>query len=397
MKWASSVARSPNASEAVARACKEVRKSLGADPVDLALFFISPHFRDAFTHVHGWLQACLPARAVAGCTGHGVIGGGVEVEGFPAFALMAARMPAVEISVHYTHTLDMPDADAAPEVWRNWIGLHDEVPRHFIVFADPFVARVDALLTGLDYAYPGTAKVGGLASGGNKQGEQALFDGPRVYNSGALLVAMGGALEVDTLVAQGCRPIGRALTVTKCENNVLLEVDGQPPLRYLAELVEHSSDEDKALMRRSLLLGVQADEPDARPDADYLVRNLVGIDYKRGILAAGATLRPGQVVRFHLRDRNSAAGELQEMLAHYRARAPEPVEGALMFSCVGRGQALYSQAGHDSRLLGEQLGEIPLAGFFANGEIGPVAGATHIHGYTSAFAFFRGTEARPET
>jgi small ligand-binding sensory domain FIST len=394
MKWASAVARSPNASEAVARACKDVQKTMGEGPVDLVLFFVTPHFREAFGHLHGWIQACLPATTVAGCTGGGVIGGGVEVEAFPAFAVIAARLPEVSIDVIHTEGLDLPDADAAPSVWRSWLGLQDGAPRHFLILADPFSTQLDALLTGLDYAFPHTAKVGGVASGGRNAGEQALFSGPRVFQSGALLIALGGEIAVETLVAQGCRSIGRALTVTRCENNVLMEIDGRPPLRYLAELVEESTPADKELMRRSLLLGVQADEPvDARADG-FLIRNLVGIDYKRGILAASTALRPGQLVQFHLRDKASASDELRRMLAQYRLTGPNPPCGALLFSCLGRGQHLYEEAGHDSRLCREIVGDLPLAGFFCNGEIGPVAGATHIHGYTSAFAFFRPPERR---
>ena len=394
MKWASAVARSPNASEAVARACKDVRRTLGDGPVDFALFFVAPHFREAFELLHGWIQACLPARVVVGCSGGGVIGGGVEVEGAPAFSVIAARLPDVSVDVIHTDGLELPDADAAPSLWRQWLGLPDSEARHFLVLADPFSARLEPLLTGLDYAFPDSAKIGGVASGGRTAGEQALFNGPHLLRSGVLLIALGGEIAVDTLVAQGCRPIGRAVTVTRCENNVLLEVEDRPPLHYLAELVEESTPEDKELMRRSLLLGVQVDEPvDARAD-EFLIRNLVGIDYKRGILAASVGLRPGQLVQFHLRDRASAVDELRRLLAEYGGRRQPAPCGALLFSCLGRGQHLYQEVGHDSRLCRELVGDLPLAGFFCNGEIGPVAGATHIHGYTSAFAFFRPPDRR---
>jgi small ligand-binding sensory domain FIST len=391
MKWASSVVSTANLGEAVARAAAAVRTSLGGETADLCLVFVSPHFKEAYERIPSLVQEHLPARVLAGCSAGGVIGGGVEVENQPALALVAARLPDVRVQAIFTDTQGLPDDDAPPAVWRSWLGLREGADPHFVVLADPFTSAVDPLLTGLDYAFPGTAKIGGLASGGRQRGENALFEGGRVHRAGTVLVALSGNIEVDTIVAQGCRPIGRPLTITRCENNVLLEVDGQAPLRYLAELVEQAPEEDRRLMRTSLFLGIQADDLEVgEPPPEYLMRNLVGIDYARGILAVSAPLRTGQVVHFHLRDKEASSGDLNALLGRYRARAADASpRGALLFSCVGRGRVLYGEANHDTRVFAEHLGAVPLGGFFCNGEIGPVSRATHIHGYTSAFGLFR--------
>ncbi len=104
----------------------------------------------------------------------------------------------------------------------------------------------------------------------------------------------------------------------------------------------------------------------------------------------GALLREGQVVQFHLRDAQTSADDLQQTLAMYASRSGhEQLAGALLFSCLGRGEYLYGHGSHDTRQFQEKLGQIPVSGFFCNGEIGPVGGTTYLHGYTSCFALFR--------
>jgi small ligand-binding sensory domain FIST len=140
-------------------------------------------------------------------------------------------------------------------------------------------------------------------------------------------------------------------------------------------------------MRHSLFmgLGMRDGEREYRR-GDFLVRNLIGVDPATGAIAVGAPLHTGQVVQFHLRDAETSATDLVEMLGQHDQVPPA---GALLFSCVGRGRLLYGQANHDSGAFRTAMGAIPLGGFFCNGEIGPVHRRTFLHGYTSSFALFR--------
>lgn len=390
MKWASSLAAGANLADAVARAAGDIRRVLGEEPVDLVLAFVSHQHRESFSRVPDLIQEHLPTRALAGCSGGAVLADGQEEELRPAVALAAARLPGVEVQVRHLTTEALPDADAPPAVWRRWLGVLAEAP-HFVVLADPFTAAMEPLLTGLDYAFPAAAKVGGLASGGRQPGENALFNQQAVRAEGVLLLSFSGDVMLDTVVAQGCRPIGAPLTITRHDQNVLLEVNHEAPLKYLAGLVEHMGDYDRQLMRTALFLGLQADEPgEERVRNEYLIRNLVGIDYQRGVLAVSAPLSVGQVVQFHLRDKITSAEDLAAMLNRQREQVhAAPPAGALLFSCLGRGRRLYGEPHYDSRKFAEVFGPVPLAGFFCNGEIGPVGPATHLHGYTSSFGLFR--------
>lgn len=396
MKWASSLAAGGNLADLVARAASDLRARLGEEPVDLLLAFVSHQHHEGFRRLPDLLQEHLPAHALAGCSAASVLADGQEEEGRPALALMAARLPGVTVGLHTLTTRALPDEDAPPDVWRSWVGV-PHADAHFVLLADPFTTQAEPLLTGLDYAYPSASKVGGLASGGRLPGQNALFVQDQVRDEGALLISFRGNVRLDTVVAQGCRPIGQTLTITKRDGNVLLEVNHQPPLKYLAELLEHMSDYDRQLMRTSLFLGLHTEDPGPEtPRSEYLIRNLVGIDYQRGVLAVSAPLEVGQVVRFHLRDQVTSAEDLEIQLTSQRERMlPATPHGVLLFSCLGRGRRLYGEPHHDSRIFSDIFGTVPLAGFFCNGEIGPVGTATHLHGYTSSFALFRPANPGP--
>jgi small ligand-binding sensory domain FIST len=233
--------------------------------------------------------------------------------------------------------------------------------------------------------------VGGLASGANAPGGNALYLGAEVRRAGAAGVALSGNVSVETVVAQGCRPIGVPMRITRSERNLVYELDGTPPLQVLQELYEKLSDADCKLLQQALFLGLLMDELEGEPrPGRFLIRNLLGIDPERGALAVGEELRNGQIVQFHLRDARTSAEDLKSVLRDFvTTDTGEGVHGALLFSCLGRGVHLYGKPDHDTDIFRNVLGAVPLGGFFCNGEIGPVGGSTHLHGYTSSFGLFR--------
>ena len=223
-----------------------------------------------------------------------------------------------------------------------------------------------------------------------RPGDNALYVGSDVHREGVVGVALSGAIEVDTVVAQGCRPVGAPMFVTRARENLLYEIDGRSALQVLQELYRSLSPEDQNLARGSLFLGIEMKEAQAEyQQGDFLIRNLLGSEEESGALVVGALLQEPMVVQFHLRDSRTSADDLNLRLQRHVAHAPTGAEGAILFSCLGRGAGLYGEPNHDSDRLREHLGAVPIAGFFCNGEIGPVQGKTFLHGYTSAFALFR--------
>ena len=395
MRWASTLSRDASAAEAFAAAAAAIDLQLGGRSPDLLLAFLSPHHAARAADLSALAARRFPAALLVGCTAGGVIGGAREAEAGPALSLTAASLPGVALSAFHADAASLPPPEAGAEAWGRVASVGRDAEPKLLLLADPFTLDCDALVAGLDRAYPGAPKFGGLASGGSRPGENRLLLGGAVHRSGAFGVAFSGPLEVDTIVAQGCRPVGAPMIVTRCQGGLLQELDRGPPLQVLAELFSSLPERDQELMRHSLFLGLdmRAERVEYDP-GELLVRNLVGADEATGALAVGAELRPMQVVQFVLRDARTAEEDLSAMLERRRrAAAGARPAGALLFSCVGRGEGLFGRPDHDTSLFEEKLGPAPLGGFFCNGEIGPVGGTTFLHGYTSAFALFLEADA----
>jgi small ligand-binding sensory domain FIST len=396
VKWFSTVQTGVSLERALRQAARDVKAHLKTDQADLGLLFISAAYRAEAVDLWPVLKEELHIEHLLGCTGGGIIGNGKEVEDRPAVSLTVAILPDVEITPFHVTQERLPDADAGPKAWRELVHTNPEKQPSFLVLCDPFSIDSDALVAGLDFAFPQAVKVGGLTSGGTNPNEHLLLLDHKMVSKGAVGVALSGDIFVEAVVAQGCRPVGETLTITESDGNILMAVDGKPPLAYVQEMYEKASLRDKELMQSSLFLGLLMDPFKAQPkQGDFLVRNIIGLDQKRGIMAIGAPLRAGQTVQFHLRDAATSHDDLQLMLtnsqsAKLKAMAPgnPAAAGAMLFSCLGRGHRLYGESDHDSSLFKSLVGDIPVGGFFCNGEIGPVGGKTYLHGYTSSIAVF---------
>ena len=404
IQWSNALSTPPSLEAALSEVIDRAGQDLRGDP-DLGLLFVSSAFASEYSRVMPLLRQKIEIPYLLGCGGGGIIGrdalGGVqEVEEAAAISLSLARLPEVTIEPFWVQDEDLPDPDSSPQAWMDCLGLaapaSPEEQVYFILMVDPYSVRSDELLQGLDFAYPGAVKVGGLASGRPQQREGGLFFQDRYCGEGTIGIALRGKICLKTIVAQGCRPIGSVLRVTEAKRNVLTQVQvgeddkEMTPLEALQDIVQSLDPADRQLVQNSLFMGIACNpfQLELKP-GDFLVRNLLGVDPRTGAIAVGDRLRPGQRIQFHLRDAHTSAEDLEILLKQYRQEHWETKAlGGLMFSCLGRGESLYEEPNFDSDLFRQYLGEIPLGGFFCNGEIGPIGGNTYLHGYTSVFGIF---------
>jgi small ligand-binding sensory domain FIST len=395
MKWASALVgargkKDTTLSELLARCCDEISEQLGGDKPDLLVVFVSPNFLDDYHHVPIVIKDKIRPAHLIGCSASGLIGGGQEVETQPAVAMTAAVLPEVKIETFHLVNADMPDLDDPPDRWEKLVKVMPADNPHFILLPDPFSFKIDSFVQGLDYAFPRASKVGGMASGANRAAMNGLFLDDHLYRNGMVGACVHGNVIVETIVAQGCRPIARPLRVTKCKNNFILELEGKPAVESLHDVIQDLSPREQDLVKDSLFIGIAMDEfRDAHHAGDFLVRNIIGIEPNSGALVIGEVVREEQTIQFHVRDAATSADDLRALLKEYRDSHDANVDGALLFSCLGRGEHLYGMRNHDSDCFKEYLGAVPLGGFFCNGEIGPVRGTTFLHSYTSSFGIFR--------
>lgn len=404
MKWASASSDHAKTDTALEQIFERIHEGLQGVQPSVAFVFASPHHAPQYSRLGATVNSALKPEHLLGCSGGGIIGGGLELEGRPGLSVTAAVLPGADLKTFHLQDGDLPGADDGPKRWEEAIGVHAADEPNFVILADPYsMIRCEDMLRGFDFAFPKAVKIGGLASGASGPAQNALYRDSHFQRAGAVGLAISGAVAIDTLVAQGCRPIGVPMKITRCARNILAELDKKPALQAVQDLFETASESDQELMRTSLFLGIVMDpfkEGEPKP-GDFLIRNLIGMDNQRGVLAIGAMLDEGQTVQFHLRESAAASLDLEAVLRRHSTERlntsggeslPVPPRGALLFSCLGRGEQLYGRSNHDSEMFRSEFGDIPMGGFFCNGEIGPVGGTTYIHGFTSCFGIFRNKE-----
>jgi len=390
MRWASAVDTDNSLTAAVEHAAEKIFNGLGKQEPDLLTVFVSGQHAPYFNQLSGLLRREFDSAFIFGCCATGVIGGGREVEDRPGLALTGAVMPGVRMQGIHLDAAQVPPVYAEQHVWEDAMHMTASQQPSFLVLSDPYSFETETLVRGLDRAYPSTAKVGGLASGARQAGASALYLGSHMYRSGAIALALTGNIRVDAVVAQGCRPIGDPMFVTAAHENLIRELDGNVPRDALATLFEQLPPSDREIFSQSLFLGLaMRSDAEQYVPGDFLIRNILGMDPQTGALWVNAHVPANSVVQFHLRDASTSAYDLERALTHYRASSVSATSsGALLFSCAGRGMGLYGQTDHDSNAFRRLVADVPIGGFFCDGEIGPVQNSTYLHGYTSAFAVF---------
>ena len=391
MQWASALSRRAAPVAALDEVAAEVAGQLRA-PADLVLMFASAHYAPAFAELAAAAHARFGNALVIGCSAEGVLGSGAEIERSEALAVVAGTLPGVEL---FPFHAELAPGDAAG--WRTLLGVDPASLAGCMLFGDPF-GDVDAFASSFDAACPEVPKLGGLASGVGAPGDAGLFFRGRALREGVVGLGLRGAVSMRTLVAQGCRPIGRPMIAMRCRDSIIDELDVGKPVEVLRALFDSLDPRDQELGRHSLYLGVEmGDRGGSRyTQGDFLIREIAGMDPGSGAMALHGRIRPYQVVQFHLRDARTAAEDLDRRLARLPRLpgvAPD-AQAALLISCVGRGRALYGSPNHDSQRVREALGPLPLAGFFASGELGQVSGQMFLHGYTSVLGVL-GPDVQP--
>jgi small ligand-binding sensory domain FIST len=352
-------------------------------PPDLCVTFAGPHHLSRLDEALATVAARLGAPATIGCGAAGVLGPGREIEQGPGAVVWAAELPGAEIEP-FAVTGEMGDGPEEIE------GLPEgERADAVLLLADPYRFPAQSLLTRLNEGRPGTPVLGGLAGAAVQGVAPLVLGGERAPDETGAVGCLLRGVRMTPCVSQGAMPVGPEMAITAAEGNVVRELAFKPALERLGEVVSELPGEDRKQAANGMLMGVVIDEN--QPDherGDFLVRPIVGADRETGALAIGESVRVGQTVRLHVRDGASAGADLREALALQAAALGDGgAAGALMFTCNGRGRGMFGVGDHDADAFDEALAA-PVGGFFAAGEIGPVAGRNFLHGFTATLAVF---------
>lgn len=385
MKFASALATQPDA----VQLADQLRRQLGGPPPDLAVAFIAGFDQDVSVQIAQGLRAELAPPVFLACTAEGVIGTEAEVEQQPAVSVVAASLPGVTLASFDLRPTRWPALLADPAEFEAAVRLPPDC-RLILLLADPFSSPIDEILEAFNTLCPGVPVAGGMASGASRPGYNVLVCNERVMNGGAVGVALAGALAVDVVVSQGCRPVGRPYTVTAAEDNLIHSLGDRPPVEQVQSLYAALSPDEQRLMQNGLFIGRairSGTDAEALGRGDFLVRGVLGVERQTGALAIADRVRTGETVQFQVRDADTAREDLELLLVPQTFG--EPPAGAFLFSCNGRGTRLFDRPNGDISIVTDALGALPLAGFFCAGEIGPVGERNFLHGHTVSLALFR--------
>ena len=387
LAFASALSTNPHSLAALDEVVALAQEQLPAEPT-LALLFLSANHIAAANEIASKLCTQLGTENVIGCSGESIVGVGTEIEMASAMSLWVASLPRTTVLPMRLEFVRAAEGgtivgwpDELPDVWPAGSAL--------LTLGDPFTFPPELLLERINEDQPAVSVIGGMASAATQPGENCLMFGSKVYRDGAVAVLVHGDVAIRSIVSQGCRPIGEHFVITKAERNVIQELGGVPAYQRLIEVYATLATHEQEMLRRGLHVGrVVCEYQDKFEQGDFLVRNVMGVDQESGAIVLGDYVRPGQTVQFHVRDADTADGELKQMLATMKHAPEAEPRAALLFTCNGRGTRLFPEPNHDAEAIGVALGNSPLAGFFAAGEMGPIGGKNYLHGFTASIAVF---------
>ena len=373
--------------DAISTWAAELRGQLKAPDVSLGLVFMAPKFFDHSADVLEILRVHARIPLLAGCSSQGLIFNEREIEDNAGIVLALFHLPGADLCAFH---FDQGDLEAAEDsaYWHEKAG--GDSLNGWLVYADPFHLDAEKWLRQWNQAWASKPVLGGLASAGPDARVTQVYLGGDVFEEGGVAIGVSGAVGLRGVTSQGCTPIGETWTITESEHNIIHSIGNRTAYEVLVETFDGLPEEEKDKTKGNMFVGLVTNE--YREDfgrGDFLIRNLIGADDQAGAIAVGAFPRAGQTMQFQRRDAQAAGEDLEALLNGMKASLHgEPVLGGVLCCCNGRGRHLFGAPDHDARMVQQQLGPLGLAGFFCNGEIGPVGGENFLHGYTASLALF---------
>lgn len=331
----------------------------------LGFLYVSDAYVGEIDAILAFFRGATGVAHWTGSVGVGVCATGVEFLEVPAMAVMLGEFDRAEFSM--LPSVRVPqDVDALP------------ADKYFaIVHGDPSNSRIQELIEALSAKVSSGFVVGGLSS---SRGENAqICDG--IVTGGVSGVLFSERVALATRLTQGISPLGPRHIITTANKNIIGSLDHRPALDVMKEEIGEVLARDLSRAAGYVFAGLPVRGSDT---ADYLVRNILGVDPQNDLVAIGEYVETGDELMFCRRDQQSAEDDLKRMLAAIGTQLSTPIRGGVYYSCLGRGQHMFGAPNRELELIRDELGDFPLVGFFANGEISH----DRLYGYTGVLTLF---------
>ena len=354
-------------------AVDECSAQIGTTSGHLGFIYTTDFHGENMSAIVERLKAQTNVRHWVGATGIGVLRSGHEDYECPAINVMIGAFPENSFQVFSNAQGDLEKFNRDHRPW-----FENNAQTFAVVHANPESAEVPRLIPALSDALQGGYLVGALSSSHGRNVQVA--DGPTTSDLSGVLFSE--KVPVSTGLTQGCSPIGPQRTITRISQNIIFTIDDRPALEVFEEDIGEKLAQDLSRVAGKIFAALPVVGSDT---GDYLVRNIVGVDPQHKLLAIGDSVDTGDSILFCQRDRTSAEEDLIRMLRDLKQRIAGSVpRGAVYFSCLGRGRHTFGEDSNEMTLIERELGDVPLVGFFANGEISH----RRLYGYTGVLTLF---------
>jgi small ligand-binding sensory domain FIST len=349
---------------------------LGARPsgANLGLLYVTAPLAPYLGDLLADLRSKTEIDDWVGTVGTGICFTGREIYDEPAAAIMLASLPEDSFRVIPAGIEPLSDMLTSN---RKWIAEHQA--NFGIVHGDPRNPHIPQIIASLANELDAGFLVGGLASAADH--EYPLQIAGKLCGDGLSGVLFSSEVPVISALTQGCTPLGAKHTISQCERNILVSLDDRPALDVFREDIGEVLSKDLSRVAGYIFAGLPVPGSDT---GDYLVRNLIGIDPRQKLLAIGDVLEEEATIIFCKRDGDSAHQDMLRMLDDLAKRTKGRIKGGVYYSCLGRGRYQFGENSEELRMIRDELGDFPLVGFFANGEISH----NRLYGYTGVLTLF---------
>lgn len=319
------------------------------------------------------LQQCKKATGIehwVGTIGMGIIASNQEMYDLPAASIMLAHFNDDDFAML---PLISEQQDIGPKI--RW-------PRPFatnvgLFHCDPTNPQTQSLVEDIQHHIANGFIVGGLTS----SRDQHLQVSGDVINGGISGVLFSENVGVLTNLSQGCSPVSDKYSITKAKDNAIFRLDDKPALEILMQDMNINTIEEFEARGKDVFVGLCIPSSDQN---DYTVRDLIGVDMEQQIFAINDYLTEGHEIIFCERNEQTAIDDMQYMLDNLAGRLTQKIKGGIYISCLGRGRQQFGQNSEEIKMIHQTLGDFPLTGFFANGEIHH----NKLYGYTGVLTLF---------
>jgi small ligand-binding sensory domain FIST len=377
----------PSTERAAQDAAAQAMGRAGVGEADLVLVFFTVDHVANHQKLLETVRKITRTDQIVGCSGTGILTGEGEIEGTPGVAVLALRSDTIKSEPFLFQPLRERDQEIGFQVAEKTVTKPPEQSL-LVLLPDAYNGQPRRLFHGIEEQVGFVPIVGAGCSENGTYGKTFQLCDEEIATNALSGLALSGSLESLIGITQGCQPVTESLTITKAQGNLIIEINNHPAFEVFAKVIKGPLLRDLRRALAFVFAGLPSDiEKNSVAPGEYLVRNIVGIDPQKGILAVGEEVLEGERMVFTLRDAQRAREDLNQMLQRQlRSLGGKKPQFGLYFNCCARGTSLYGIPGIDTAYIRQSLGDFPLIGFFGNFELGPQGGRNHLLAYTGVLA-----------